>query len=511
MEALSTQALIRRIEANPLDLEAYCALAQAYESAREFRKAELTLRRAIEISPLHAAVWIKLGILYGNLSDWVNSADAFEQSCALEPGNPVSWVGYAMALIASQNIRRASAMCGTLMKRFPDRSESHLIAGHISKIHGEFACAEHFYRRAIEIDTRQTEALFNLVDLSPIGPADPLTERLEALRADSSLSSRQLANVCFSLARISERAGQIARAFALYEQANIAADEVMRELGSTYHPKRLEEETERIIHMFGAEAFAEPLESLDLEITPIFIVGLPRSGTTLVERILGNHPQVSAGGELPLMQHCLATLQAKRTSLGKRTEINLNDEQDRQLLLESREAYLDGLFERELDGEYITDKLPANFSALGLIRVLFPEARIVHCVREPLATCWSLYSAHFGTHLPYYTSFERLGHYYHKVYSRFMTHWNDVFGLHIIRVSYEKLVTEPETEICELLNRCQLTLDQACFNNHDPKRPIYTASMQQARQPIYDTSIYRWRAFEPYLGPLMDALGGTAR
>ena len=167
----------------------------------------------------------------------------------------------------------------------------------------------------------------------------------------------------------------------------------------------------------------DSLEPLELDLKLLFIVGMPRSGTTLVERILSSHPQVSAGGELTFMQDCLTKLLASRQAAGRTGSIDLADEADRNALLELRESYLDRLFERDLDSEYVTDKLPANFSALGLIRLLFPDARIVHCIRDPVAVCWSLYSAHFGVHVPYNASLDYLVHYYGNVYTKWMTHW----------------------------------------------------------------------------------------
>lgn len=500
--APSTASLLRAIETNPLDLRAYCTLAGVYMATGEFHKAGITLRRVIEIDPFHHEAWQRLGIAHSNEGEWPSAVEALAEACALDPTDATSRVAYGLALIATQDLRAAAEVRDTLLERFPGRAESYLIAGHISKIHGRFDEAAQHYRRALELDPRQTEAIFNLVDLSPPEPSDPFTANLEKLRQDPALSHRQSANLHFALARIYERAAQVERAFAAYSQANAAAAAMLGELGNAYDPRRAEEETRQIIERFPSEILAQPLEPLDLELKLIFVVGMPRSGTTLVERILSSCPGVSTGGELPFMQRCLSNLLARG--------LRLDDARQRQLLLNCREEYLDGLFERELDDGYVIDKLPVNFSALGLIRLLFPDALMIHCARDPVATCWSLYCAHFGTHLAYYTSLEHLVHYYRNVYCRSMAHWRRVLGSQIVDVQYERLVANPEHEVRELLKQCSLPWDDACLNFHRNEQPIYTANMQQARLPFTTESIARWRPFEQQLTPLLEGLRGTA-
>jgi tetratricopeptide (TPR) repeat protein len=493
----AANSLIKLIASNPLDVPVYLRLAGVYQSAGEFRKAELTLRRAIEIDALRPEAWTQLGSLYSTLGDWRAAADSFAQAVTLDAVDAATLANYGMALIGAQDARTADTVCRTLLDKFPGRSEGHLLAGHLSKIRGKVEQATESYGRALQHDPRQTDAMFNLVELSPPELTDPLTERLETLRRDPSLSVGQLANVQFALARIYEHAGQLDRCFALLQEANATTEALMRRSGHGYDPKRQEEDAGRLIAMFDSAALATQLTPLEIELKMIFIVGLPRSGTTLVDRILSSHSRVTSGGELPFMQDCLVQLRGGG--------IDVRVPAQRQLLEQLREQYVDAIFERELDAEYVIDKLPANFSAVGLIRMLFPDAVIVHCTRDPIATCWSLYSANFGTHLSYYTSFEHLVHYY-KVYSRLMAHWNRVFGSTIVTVEYEKLVADPERRIRELLAACGLVWEDACLNSCSNDQPIYTASMQQARRPIYTESIDRWRKFEKHLAPLINGL-----
>ena len=489
-------------------MQAYCKLASSYQAAGAFGKAEITLLRAIEVGPLHQEAWVQLGRLYVDQGEWRAAADMFEHASELVPDDPTSWIGLGLMRIATKDMQGAAEVRATLLEKFPDRSESHLIDGHIRKVNGQTEAASECYRRALQLDARRTDAYFNLVDISPPDPTDPLAETLTKLLQDPSLSQAQAANVLFSLARIHDAAGRTVEAFDFYRQANAAASEAQRRLGKKYIPKDIEYQAEELMAMFGREASIGQLEPLDLGIRLIFIVGLPRSGTTLAERILCSHSRVATGGELPFMQECLHKLMVGRQSAGKQGVIRLDDKVERALLLKLREEYLDQMFERGLDADYVIDKLPANFAALGLIRTLFPDAIMVHCARDPIATCWSLYTAHFPVHLPYYHTFEHLIHYY-RVYARLMRHWKNLFGSQIFDLRYEKLVQDPEANIRELVKSCGLPWEDACLSFFDCKLPIYTASMQQARRPIYATSVHRWRKFEKHLAPLIEALSDT--
>lgn len=501
--------LIRSIAANPREMENYFSLAELYRAAGESRKAELTLRRVIEIDPMCLRAWVSLGTLLGYREDWRSSADAFERACALDSRDADNWIRYGAALLANRDIGPAMQTRDVLLAQFPDRAEGHVLAGHLHKIHGQTEAAAAAYARAIDIDPAQTDALFNLVDLAPPSVSDPLAHHLEALRAGITLASRESANVLFSLARIHEHSGRIGSAMALYDEANTAAERAMHELGIVYDPQRMEAEANRVIELFDNGAIAEPLEPLELDTTLVFIVGMPRSGTTLVERILASHSAVAGGGELPFMQDCLARLLASEAVGKVREGLRSRDEHIRAILHHLRELYLDNLFERDLDASYVTDKLPANFSAIGLIRILFPDARIIHCSREPLATCWSLYAAHFGAHLPYNTNLQSLGHYHRQIYSALMHHWGKISSIDLIEVNYDKLVADPDAEMRELVRRCGLPWEDECLRFHENDAPVFTANMLQVRQPVFSASTTRWQKFEQYLSPLMTELAAS--
>jgi tetratricopeptide (TPR) repeat protein len=506
---VSERSLIRSIEANPLDVRAYCALAHAYCASSAFRKAELTFRRAIEIDPFCLDAWIGLGGVHKDLADWASSADAFARACDLDGSDISAWFGYGTALLASQDVARATEVRDRLLGEFPAKSEGFLLAGHVARVSGRISEAVGYYRRVLEIDPRQTDAIFNLADVAPMDPNDPWAGTAERLTSEPELASGELANLHFALARVYDHAGDTERAFQHLHKANAATQLLNQRLGRGYAPKKMEQDVDALIELFPRVTVLQRIPPLDLDIKPIFIVGLPRSGTTLVERILSRHPDVQMGGERAFMADCLFRLRRALLDMGKRGPLRTDDARERQLLEQLREFYLDRLFESDLDGHCVTDKLPGNVFALGLIRILFPNAIIVCCDRDPVAVCWSLYCANLGAQLPYHTSFDDLAHYHLRVYSRVMRHWDAVLGDELTHVSYERLVTSPQIEIRRLLSRCGLPPHADCFevvNSSDVGSPIFTASMQEARNPVHANSLVRWRAYEAHIEPLITAL-----
>ncbi len=510
IESSVEQSWLRAIHAEPGNVQAYCGLADAYQAGGALARADLTLRRASELAPLDAGVWRRLGTVRGLRGEWRLAADALEQATLVGPKDARCWYGYAQALIALQDLEAASRVSAHLLREFRDDAAAHLIAAHLAKIRGDFPAALALYRRVLELAPGHTEALFNLVEIAPSASrAD--APRLEALFRNPELDLRDRANVCAALARIYDADGRIDAAFGMFAQANEATRAMLEGSADMYRPEAIEREAGHIISLFGGGHCA--LEPLELGMRLIFIVGMPRSGTTLLERMLGRHSQVTTGGELPHMYECLAQLRKAlppgESPAGSAAGQRLVGEEARRMLEALRIQYLDALMERGLDSGYVTDKLPANFACLGLIRTLFPDAIILHCERDPVATGWSLFCSHFDRHLGYHTSFQHIAHYYRRFYQPLIRHWARDPACQGLNVSYEELVGDPGRTLSRVLAHSGLDREEACFAPEKNHGAIFTSSLVQARRPVFTESLQRWRLYEAHLAPLLDALRGA--
>ena len=469
------------------------------------RQAECAvLQELLTLAPLDAVAWNRMGELSAAGGSWEDAERAYRRACELEPGDFSSWEGLALCAIASGRLNRATDALEHLKKSLPIRVSAHVIAGHVHKAAGQNDRAAAAYRRALSAVPHLSTAIYNLVELQTPPPEDPLVRHTEGLAARQPLGDADCANLRFALGRVYEAAKRHDEAFAHYAIANEATQRVMRQRGIVYNPEATDEHVASTIAAYPVEGIAGALDPLPIDLRLIFIVGMPRSGTTLVEQILSSHPRVRAGGELPFAVECERLHAARRRELGIGGPVDLADERERELLLRSRELYLDRLFERDLDGECVTDKLPGNFARLGLIRLLFPDALIVHCRRDPMATGWSLFTANFAIHEPYYNSLGHLAHFY-RGYQRIMSHWRAVLRQPMVEVRYEDLVQDPERKIRRLLHEVGLDWNAQCLASHEHDRPIVTASSQQVRKPINSSSLERWRPFESRLSALAAA------
>ncbi len=328
------------------------------------------------------------------------------------------------------------------------------------------------------------------------GSADRAMALLNSMLSRASWAPSQRQEMLFALGDLNDEAGNYDAAFTHYRSAN------------SLYPHRLDmqalwNKAENIIKIFSNKNISAANQAPDGTPTPIFIVGMPRSGSSLVEQILANHPDVAAAGELVVLEDVERRAADMMGNRGGYPECLSGASPSEMTDLAG--CYLDVITDIAKGARFVTDKLPANYERLGLIEKLFPNALIVHTTRHPLDTCLSCYFQNFGNTHTYSSSLRALGEVY-RIYERLMAHWHETLSIGILDVSYEALVSDPERAVRTMLEFCNLPWEPRCLEFHKSTRYVNTASYDQVRQPIYRSSVGRWKHYEFHLGELIEAL-----
>ncbi|HET7649480.1 MAG TPA: sulfotransferase [Gammaproteobacteria bacterium] len=538
--SLAVKSLLTKApyEYRVLQLAATVALArnQAAVAVDYFRRA-LSVSRA----PLDAARTLHgLGLALRDLNDLEGACDAFQRAGQANKGNLVSALEHAktLGLLATSEIvnaaeKRAQAeqVLRDIMGRFPDDPRpptelgiTRLNGGHVEDalklfesvlekcpdfppavfnrgvaltMLGKSDEARIALEHSLTVD-RTIEGYYHMANLHRFSAGDPWFTRLQQ-RSKEPLSQNARIDIEFALAKACEDIEDYDQAFDHLETANREKRRTIQ-----YDLRGDEARVEQIIAISTPDFFARFSGRVSSDVSPIFILGMPRSGSTLLEQMLAAHPKISAGGELPYMLGVARAIGAawesrkeKFLSIDAEVIADLQNGADTYARLS---AHVPG------DKPRFTDKLPGNFQFIGLIHLMFPQATIINCRRDPVDTCLSCYKKHFQSAVPYSFDLGELGRYY-TLYERLMKHWHRVLPGRILDVDYESLVANPETELRRVLEFCNLEFDPACLEFHKVERPVKTASVLQVRKPLYKDSIRRWKKYESRLGPLLDALG----
>ena len=458
------------------------------------------------------------------------------------PDNPDTLDNLGSAYCAAFRYNNGKKLYEKLLITHPERVQTWCNLGSAQSKLGDTIRARKSYRSALELDTNCIAALTNLAllegqsgnraialklyykvlllqptdgeifsDLSRFKKFienDPDIIKMEKLVRSSIITPKDRMFLGYALAKAYEDTRQLDKSF---ESLNIGS--AIKRASMSFDIRDIQYYVDTIINIFSAEVF-EHKKVTTSEQTPIFIVGMPRSGTTLVEQIIASHSLVTGGGELSFLKDVITGQGGAGISISK-----LNGTDDGYpigvLSLSNKDlskigkSYL-SLANKRLNTKGIfTDKMPQNFFFVGLIKLALPHAKIIHCKRSPLDTCLSCYSMHFPYGQAFSNELTELGLYY-KEYDRLMLHWENVLRDNIFNVSYEDLVINPRLNTQNMLKFCELGWESNCLEFYKSTRQITTASASQVRQPIYKTAVKRWKRFEAHLQPLISALGPLA-
>lgn len=501
---LALELAERAVACQPKEAAPHAALGSLLLEQERTRDAAAALRTALALDPGHVNARFNLGGALRRMGEPEAAAAELRGLVERFPEDPDFRIALGDALLDSGRPREAMEAHERALARSPDHPDALTGLGLAHVDAGRFEAAGRCYRRVIDSRPDHPQVWLNYSKTRRFGPADA-REIEEAEAVAARLDARpapgpECGDVHFALGKMYDDLGEYERAFEHFRRGN----EILRRHvpSDPRGPDRLAEDLEA---GFGEAWFERVRGWGDPSPRPIFIVGMPRSGTTLVEQILASHPEAHGAGELIRIPNLAQGLLAGRGPALPAAAAAV----EREDLEAAARDYLGYVGARAGAAARTTDKLPENYRHLGLIAAMLPNARIVHVSRDPMDVCLSNYLVRFQRGHAWSYDFDSLAREY-RAYERLMDHWRAVLPSPMHEQAYESLAASPESESRRLVESCGLDWDERCLDFHRTERPVHTASGWQVRQPVYRRSVGRWRNYERRLGPLREALGAAA-
>ena len=489
-------------------LRATLEQALAHHQAGDLARAEGLYRQVLQKWPGQADALNLLGVLANQVGRTEGALEMIGQALAKMPNEADFHGNYAAALQSAGRVPESIRHYREAIRLKPTSVTYHVLLSEALQQQGYLDEALTVGLEALRIDPRSAQAFCILGDLAAHGGyviTDADVQRMQQLLDEGRLPVEEACLLHFTLAAHYERAGRYNQAFACYRQANDCKLKVYRKENKEFDRRRHHALVDSLINVFTPE-FLEQRQDFGIDSeAPIFVVGLVRSGTTLVEQILSSHPQVYGAGERKEIDQLAVTLHEQIPTTVQYPQCM--ERLDQGLARSLAYGYLQRLARDAGGASRIVDKMPHNYLHVGLIAQLFPRARIVHCRRDPMDVCVSAYVQNFKW-MTHAASLDDIA-FYHRHYVRLMDHWRRVSPLPIHEVVYEKMVADPEAESRKLIAACGLAWNDRCLAFYRTRRSVQTASKLQVRQPIYRNSVGRWKVFRAHLEPLRLALGIT--
>ncbi len=483
------------LQEDPFDAAAIRMLAELAARIGRWRDAENLLRRAVEIAPGWVAAKANLALVLGRMGRPAEALELMDDIFTAEPEEVGHWNLKAATLGRLGDFDEAIRIYEDVLERAPGQPRVWLSYGHMLKTVGRLDDGIAAYRKAIAIKPVLGEAWWSLANLKTVKFDEADIGAMQSALQSAALSDEDHFHLDFALGKAMHDAGRADDAFAHYSAAN-----ALRLKSQPFRSLEISRSVDRVIEKFPAAAFAERPGGCDAP-DPIFIVGMPRAGSTLIEQILSSHSQVEGTSELPDIP-----VLARKPGPYPGGVLGIGEDERRQL----GEDYLKrASVQRRTDRPFFIDKLPNNWMFVPFIKLILPNAKIIDARRHPLACCLSNFRQHFARGQAFTYSLEDVGRYYAD-YVRLMAHVDAVLPAWVHRVIYERMVDDTEAEVRALLNYAGLDFEPACLEFYKTERAVRTPSSEQVRQPIYRQATDEWRAYEAHLGPLIDALGPVA-
>ncbi len=488
------------LDVDPDYTEARLALGAVLSRLGREEEAMAAFRAVLAADPSHAAAHNGIGILLDRKRRHAEASEHYRAALASSPDHLDTLAGLANALRNLGRHDEALPIARRAVAVAPDAARVRSLLGSILAEMGQAQEAEAAFRHAVSLAPGQPEFSYYTLQVAKARPGDAVLTALEAMlprAASYSVEDQWLLR--FALAKAYDDVGERDRGFEHLMEANR-----LRRSAIEYHEAVALDAMGRIAEVFSAEMMAVRAGRGEMSATPVFIVGMPRSGTTLVEQVLASHHAVFGAGERHELPSLVSRLGADRIGTVSFPERvwTMEGEDFRRIGAE----YVSAIRALAPGAARVVDKMPSNFLFVGFIHLILPNARIIHVVRDPVDTCLSCYSRLFSEVQTFCYELGELGR-YHRSYQRLMAHWRSVLPPDVmLEVGYEALVGDFEAEARRAVAHCGLAWDPACLEFYKSSRPVTTASMGQVRQPIYRSSVGRWRPEAALLRPLLDAL-----
>jgi len=490
-EALQAAAVLEKaVRGNPDNSAAQINYGNALSAIGKQSQAADAFRAAIRLSPRAIEAYNNLALFEVRRQNFEEAFRIYHAALRIEPRNGHLLLNLANALLANNDVEAAIRHYELALRSLPNVTDLHYGLAQGLRIAGDIEKALTHYERAMALNPNHADAMLSFSMI-----ADTATEkqqtRIRTAYEKSAPESEQRMLLSFARGKIEDLNHNYESAFGFYEEGN-----GIRQRQLNYSIERTRAEFQQTMSVFNKQFFAERKDFGVADSRPIFIVGMPRSGTTLVEQILASHSQVTGTGELVFFPKSVFAEMKKVDPIGYPGAAPDLSKADVERIARD---YLDSA-RRGIEPELLhTDKLPGNFLSIGMIRLVFPNARIIHCTRDPRDTCISLFRTFFpsgGHHFSYNLDVLRE---YHGLYEKLMDHWYSLFRGSIIETNYETLVRNPEHGIRNLLRQVGLEFEPECLDFHKTARMVRTASAGQVRKPIFTSSIGSWERYKPYL------------
>ena len=453
--------------------------------------AEAVLTKALKLDPTYSLVWANLAQVFSVTGQLDKAKKSFKNILNMDPKNGLIWAEYGTVLTKLANYREGRDAYLKALEFKPNSPRVHLSLGHVYKTMGEINASINSYKNTIIQNNLSGEAYWSLANLKTYSFSENEIKDMEkTLKGD--MSDIERSQMHFALGKAYEVQKDFDRSFRNYYKGNTVKKGLIK-----YSSDDTSDNTRRILDFFSNENINNLSKSSTNNPDPIFVLGMPRSGSTLVDQIISSHSKVDGTQELPNIIKIAAELNNHKQNSYPEVLKELDDLKISKL---GKDYISETTWARD-NAPFFIDKMPNNFIHIGLIKTILPNAKIIDTRRDPMDTCFSCFKQFFARGQLFTYSMEDLGNYYTD-YIRAMNHWHKVYGKDIFTIHYDDVINKTEETIRELIDYCNLPFEQECLEFYKSSRPVKTPSAEQVRQPIYKSGLNYWKNYEKYLLPL---------